>query len=159
MVKSVRLATTQASNWKRLLAFLIDYMIVSIIITVPFDNLINKLIPTNDFAALVSLIETNSLPLFSIFTISFISAIIGTLYFIILDYKLNQTIGKMIMNIFVTPTKITKSQAVIRSLGAFFMFTFPIMTLIDGIYVYFNKGQRLFEKLSNTKTVEKKVSA
>ena len=74
------------------------------------------------------------------------------IYWIILEYKVRQSIGKYIMNIYVTSTtkNLGFSQVIIRNITKI---SLPLL-ILDVLYMINNKGQRYTEKLSNTKVIE-----
>ena len=82
--------------------------------------------------------------------------LISIFYFIALEYRLRQSIGKMIMRIYVVSDikELRIWQVLVRSL---FLLA-DIIWIVDIIYYLFNKEKRrLFEVLSKTRTVEKYV--
>ena len=81
------------SNGRRVLAYIIDLLIVEIIILSPLKNKI-------DINSLLVSIQSNNLIL-----IGFLSAVLSIMYWVILEYKLRQTIGGMIMKIKVKSEK------------------------------------------------------
>lgn len=150
----------EAPIWKRVLAFLIDYIIINSFILFPFNNIMKKLLNTNDITQILSMISNNNINTSAIIYISLFMSIMALLYFTILESKLNQTIGKIIMKIYIINIKNPKEkrisffQAIIRGLGVFLIFTLPLITLLDAVYVYFNKDkQRFLERISKTKTI------
>jgi len=149
----------EAPVWKRVLAFLIDYIIINSLIIFPFNNLMEKILNTSDISKILSMISNNNINTSALIYISLFMSIMALLYFAILESKLNQTIGKIIMKIYIINTKNPKErisffQAIIRGLGVFLIFTLPIITLLDAAYVYFNKDkQRMLERVSKTKTI------
>ena len=88
---------------------------------------------------------------------SLIIIVLQLFYFTILEYKLQQTIGKTLLNLYVKSTinnELTFIQVLLRNITK----PFGIILLIDVIYMIYKKGnQRLFEVLSNTQVVEKGV--
>jgi uncharacterized RDD family membrane protein YckC len=86
-----------------------------------------------------------------------IMGLLALLYFAIMDYKFNQTIGKMFMNIKIESTKKELSflDCIIRHMFLIMIFPFTLLWILDPLFLIFNKqGRRLSEILSKTKTVE-----
>jgi len=85
-----------------------------------------------------------------------LSIVILILYFSLMEYKLEQTIGKFITNIKVkTKGKLRFKQALIRNLSK----ASTIVLLIDSIPIIFkNKKQRYLERLSKTEVEDGKKS-
>ena len=147
----------EAPIWRRLAAFLFDYLILSIIILVPIDRLMQKLIPTTSIRGLMQASTEAIIPLLFLLLLS---GIIASLYFIIIETKLRQSVGKILMNIEIItlPKKETLPfrQASTRTIGVLMLYLFPLVSLVDAIYALFNKDkQRYFERITNTKVVMK----
>ncbi len=139
----------QVQIWKRFLAYLIDFILVNLIVSLPFKNQLGRL---NNFNFLLSGTDKNLMlvSIFIIFSLIF--------YFTILEFKLGQTLGKMIFGIYVISIdrkNLTLSQAFVRNITK----PFPIVLLVDVIYMFFKQGnQRLFEVFSGTTVIEKELS-
>lgn len=150
-VKSVRLTNQNnpAPLWKRFLAYLIDIFIVNLVVTLPFRSYLRKF--EDSFDILLGT-KNPELIMISFFVIGGI-----LLYFVILEFKIRQTLGKIVMNIYVvsTPNKeITLSQIILRNLTK----PFPIVLLVDAAYMFFKRtNQRLFEVFSRTAVVENRM--
>ena len=148
-----------APTWKRLIAFFIDYIILDAFVLFPFNKLMNQFFGTANFRDIMNFVSSNSNAGMILWT-SFIMSIIAMAYFVILEMKFGQTIGKMIMKIFVIDVDKKKvdelpfPKAFMRCLGVVFMLIFPVVPIVDFGSVYFNQeGQRFLEKWSRTKTV------
>ncbi len=141
-----------ATAFKRVMAFLIDLFIIYFIIGFPLNNLLKKLMPpaesfTDNFKYLFYT-DSSAAILFAIFSLE----LICILYFVILEHKLGQSIGKIVMKIHVVSEQkeLKLWQLIVRSL---FLIA-DIIWVVDIIYYLFNKQRRLFEVLSKTRTVE-----
>jgi len=150
----------EASAWRRFGAFLVDYIILNAFVLFPFSNLLEKIFKTDSLADIMAIVSGDSMNVPALMYISFFMAVIALLYFAILEWRLNQTIGKIMMKIFVVSIKDKKDakmsffQSIVRSLGVLFLFVMPIITIIDSAIIFFNKDrQRFLEKTSKTKTV------
>lgn len=135
-----------APLYKRILAYLIDLVIVNLIIISPFKSLLSSLIPT-DFSEIYTMLS--SMLSAKVMLITFISGIFAILYWAILEFKIQQTLGSLIMGISVMPLtkKYTFSQALLRNITKFS----TLLLLIDSIFIFkSDKNQRLTERLSQT---------
>lgn len=150
--------TGVAPVWKRFFAFIIDLLIIDFVIIFPFRNIILKIIPVGiPYSQAYDFLIGNPgfTRLISIITITI--SIFAILYFSILELKLNQTVGKIFMNIYVISEskKFRYWQALIRSLFFLPIFPFILLWVIDPIVLFFNKNnQRLSEILSKTRTIQ-----
>ncbi len=137
-----------ASLWKRGLSYLIDLLIINLIVTLTFGDNIKNL--DSSFNLLLN--PGNNLFLVSIFII-----LASLFYFAILEYKLGQTLGEMLMRINVVSLigkELKFSQALLRNITV----PFPIVLLVDTAYMLFKGGnQRLFEVFSATAVVQKEL--
>ena len=145
-MKTVRIQNKDynAPIWKRALAYIIDSLILNLVVILQFNSSFEK----------ISLLkpEINA----GIVMTSSIIIILQLFYFTILEYKLQQTIGKALMNLYVKSTtkELKFTQILLRNITK----PFGIILLIDVIYMIYKKGnQRLFEVLSNTEVVERGV--
>ncbi len=140
-----------APLYKRIIAYLIDLAIVNLIIVSPFKSLLGSLIPTaanfiEFYTALTSMLSTK------VIIITLISGIFAILYWSILEFKIQQTLGSLIMGISVMPLtkKYNFSQALLRNITKFSL----ILLLLDSIFIFkSDRNQRLTERLSQTMTI------
>jgi len=147
--------------WKRLLAFLADLLIINLILFFPFKKIIQKSIPQfSSYSEVYSFLYSNQGYTKMLTTISLIMSIFAVLYFAWIEYKIQQTPGKMLFNIsVVTETKnLAFWQCLVRSLFIIPIFPFFLLWIIDPIFLFFTKtNQRLSEIISRTKTVEEYI--
>src|SRR3989338_6563750 len=150
-----------APAWKRLVAFIIDLLVLDFVVVLPFRKVFARLVPDTTsinsiYAYLTARPEINV-------WLTFISVMVGILsiaYFVILEGRLNQSIGKLIMKIYVKSleNKITVWQHIVRSLFLLPVFPFVLLWLLDPLFMFFTaSNQRLSEILSRTKTVQNYV--
>ena len=90
--------TGPASIWKRLLAFIIDLMAINLIIVFPFRKIFQTITPAS-YSETYDFLLNNPMyaKLMTVITVTI--GILTLLYFVILESKLQQTIGKMLMKI------------------------------------------------------------
>ena len=144
--------------WKRIAAFFVDLLIINLVILLPFSALFQNMIP-KDYSVSEAYKFLRSSADFTSFisTISFFMSILVILYFFMLELKMGQTIGKMLLKIYVVSntSNLTRWQLVIRNLVFIPLFPFVLLWIIDPLFMFFTKtNQRLTEILSKTKVVE-----
>jgi len=149
MVKNLqyKIKNHPASYWKRFVAYMIDVFIIYLIIVIPFGDHLKKFDNTFTF------LQADK----SLFFISLIIVLLTLLYFVILEFKYKQTIGKMFFDIYVASEKgdLSLQQIILRNITK----PFSIVFIIDVAYMLFKRNnQRLFEVFSNTLVVEKGVA-
>ena len=145
----------KVSIWKRGLAFLIDIIIIQILVNLNFSKLLQ-----NDFGSDKSLTELFNYSINNYSTlepklliISIVTSLLALIYFTLFEWKLKQTLGKMLFKIKVTSKnkKLELWQALVRNLPKVLIFInyFFWVLIIDLIYYNFTK-KRLFDKLALT---------
>ena len=151
-----RVITIAAFPWKRAVAFLIDIIIVSIIVN-PLEKVITKSVGASSYGEIYAKLVDSSQFGNLIIAISIFMSIVAILYFSVLEYKFGQTIGKIIMNIYVvSEDKILKYwQCIVRNLFLLPFIPFIVLWLVDPLYVLFTpERRRLSDIFSKTKVVE-----
>ncbi|MBN2421804.1 RDD family protein [Candidatus Woesearchaeota archaeon] len=150
-----------ASLWKRIIAFIVDCFII-LIVAYPLFNVMMDYIPVpsleTDIISSVnymnSFLLTNPEIKNRINTVNLFILVIAFLYFLVMEFKLQQTPGKMLLKLDIRSivkkqNKLGFWQCFVRNLFILFNFIF----LIDIVY-YVIKGQRLSDVLAKTKVVE-----
>ena len=130
--------------WKRILAYIIDSLLISVIIVSPlmvketgesFIDFLNLIMSSNFWFATI------------------IAGIMTLVYWTFLEWKFGQSVGKIffkIKSVGINDKEITISQAFIRNLSKLS----SVILFLDVLYMLISKGnQRFFEKISNTKVV------
>ncbi|MDP6642040.1 MAG: RDD family protein [Candidatus Nanoarchaeia archaeon] len=135
-----------APFWKRVIAYIIDILIINSIVVLPFRDSLNEIYK----GEMLFKVSFNDIK--SVLLMSMIIAILSLIYWVVLEYRIQQTIGKHIMNIYVISMtkKINFSQIIIRNVTKI---SLPLL-ILDILYMLNNKSQRYTEKLSNTKVIE-----
>ena len=145
--------------WKRIAAFFIDIIILNLIVLYPFRNLFQKFIPKDySLSEAYKLISTSTNFTGLINSVSFIMSILVILYFIMLEKKMGQSIGKMFFRIYVvSDNKDLKGwQLLVRNIAFIPIFPFVLLWILDPLFMFFTKtNQRLTEILSRTSVVER----
>ncbi len=147
------------SFFKRSLAFLIDFGVMSMTILAPVTTLLERVVPTTDFQTSYALfVESQTTISIITWTMIFVFTLI-MLYFTILEYLIGQTAGKRLMNLEVVdmnnqPPSLV--QCILRNLVFLPVFPFIVFWIIDPFYLLFTK-QTLSEQLTKTRTIIKQV--
>jgi len=150
-----RYMKTDAHWAKRMLAFLIDIAIISFL-TIPFQSTL-PIQEDLSFTEIINTMWTSPELQGKIFMIEIFSAIIAMLYFIILEYKLGQSIGKTIMGLKVESEGkgLTLWQMFLRNIFLIPLIPFNLLAIIDPLSMIIRKDhKRVSDIFSKTKVVE-----
>jgi uncharacterized RDD family membrane protein YckC len=142
--------------WKRMFAFLIDLFIIDLVAGFSLRSLLTGLIPETSFIESFNYLASNSQLTSTISLITFFFGFIALLYFALLEYKLGQSIGKMLMNIKVESDtdSLTFFACMIRSMFLIMITPLIFLWIIDPFFMFFTKDKRrLSEILSKTRTI------
>jgi len=134
-----------ASLLRRGLALIIDLFVINLVVFGPFKNLLINFFEGQNIMNIQKVPDNIYLAMFFI-------TIMALLYFTLLQYYFQQTIGMMITKIQVVPDS-GFFRILIRNLFIIPFFPFSLLWIIEPLYLFF-KGRRLLEKLTNTNTVE-----
>jgi hypothetical protein len=153
-----RTIEVNASIFRRILAFAIDLLIINLVIATPLRRVLVDMIPLNgSFFEIYNFLLNNSELNKTIMWISLALSTLTILYFAILEWKLGQTIGKVLLKVHVkSDSKEFKLwQAIIRNLFLLPFFPFVLLWVIDPLFMLFTKNsQRLTEIFSKSKVVQ-----
>lgn len=142
-----------ASIWKRALAYVIDIIIINIFIIWPFKPLTDIKYEGNNFWEIYNNLKNNQDVLVTLFITGITIAILTILYWAILEYYIQQSLGKWILKIRVRSKLKNLSfwQCFVRNITKLS----SLLLILDSLYLIFMKtNQRYFEKISNTEVVE-----
>ncbi len=141
--------------WKRVFAYLIDVVIITVVIVFPTDAISpvkEKWSEVTSFNELYDVMMATSHGI-SMVLMSILVAILTVLYWALLErYNNGQSVGKMAMGIKVESLtkRMTLKQGVIRNLAKLS----SILLLIDTIYLMVKKeNQRFSDKIAKTRVV------
>ena len=139
-----------ASKTRRFFAYLIDSLIIDLIIVYPFKDLLKSFNLDFNWNNLSQLTQTGNYGL--LLTIGLSIGILSLLYWTLMEWKLKQTVGKMIFNIKVSSEgNLEFWQALVRNISK----PINILLLVDILYMLINKTHlRLFDKLAKTEVIE-----
>ncbi len=140
-----------APLWRRVVAYLVDVLIVSMVVYVPLEIYALRGGDSEiSFTQIVDEATKTKRSVEGIFVI-IMGVVLTVAYFVVLEYKLQQTLGKMLMKIKVVssgPLKV--QQCIVRNItkvGSFIL-------LLDCLYMFKSGHLRLFEAWSNTEVVQ-----
>ncbi len=159
-MKQERIFIHNASLLKRILAFVVDILILDVVVFFPFTNIMKKIIPSSyDLKSVYNYINLNPDVMSKLTYLSIFIAILAILYFSLLEYKLQQSIGKKLLKLYVKSLRQNKNpsflQCLLRNIYLFPVFPFFALWIIDPLFAFFTKNnQRLSEVLSSTMVVE-----
>jgi uncharacterized RDD family membrane protein YckC len=147
-----------APVWKRIASFFIDLFIIELIIFGPFTSVIQNALPVNsDIMKNYELFTSNPDLINQLYLLFGIIFLLVFAYFVLFEYKLGQTPGKMIFRLYLSPVikneKISFLQILIRNAAVFPVFPFSLLWIIDPLYLIFT-GKRLSDIFSKTQVVE-----
>lgn len=149
-----------ASLLKRILALIFDILFINLIIGTPFNSLIKKIIGENiNYSTIITILNNNPEVLRKLSIILFFISILALFYFAVMEYKFGQTIGQMLIGIYVQSEdkEIKFWQVIVSNLFILPFFPFFILWVIDPMYMFFSNNQRLSEKIARIKIVQKYV--
>ena len=145
--------------WKRIAAFFIDILILNLIVLFPFRALFQNFIPKDySFSEAYKLLSSSTNFTSYVTSVSVVMSILIIMYFYLLEKKTGQTIGKMLLQIYVVGSSdsLRRWQLLIRNIVFLPIFPFILLWILDPLFMFFTKtNQRLTEILSKTKVVQK----
>lgn len=141
-----------AALWKRVIAYLIDVLIVNFVIIFPFRKM-TQLNSGSSFSDTYSYLSSAPGLSYKLFLVFLAIGVLTILYWAVFEYRLMQSIGKMVMHISVRSVsgKLSFRSAIIRNISKV---SSPFLAL-DVIYMLYKRSnQRYFEVVSGTEVVE-----
>jgi len=154
-----------ATIWKRILALLLDLFIIDFFIISSFRDLISRVTGSSTAREIYRMVDDNTPAIKTLIMAFSIIIILALAYFTLLQYLLGQTLGQMMLDIYVVdsaqPDAGTKEppmlwQCILRNLFIIPVAPFIFIWAVDPLYMLFTRSdQRLTEWLSNTKVVER----
>ncbi|MCM2325012.1 MAG: RDD family protein [Candidatus Woesearchaeota archaeon] len=152
-----RIIITDASWWKRAFSFFIDFSIIQLIIFSPFSSVIESKLPlSSDFMENYRYFESNPDLITNLMAVIGIVFFLILLYFVMFEYKMGQTPGKMLFKLKVLPLdkeEINLWKILARNIAVLPVFPFSLLWIVDPLYLIFT-GKRLSDMFSKTRVVE-----
>ena len=155
-IPRAKAVVVNASILKRVLAFMLDLLIINIAVVFPFQGLIAAMIPAESLSATYNYVRGSQVPTL-LYVVVFAVTVLAILYFVLLEKGIGQSVGKIFFNLRVLPTSggTGSWRYVLRSIFLIPAFPFVLLWVVDPVYVFFNEQhQRLTEQLSKTRVVE-----
>ncbi|HOI18543.1 MAG TPA: RDD family protein [Candidatus Woesearchaeota archaeon] len=152
LTKPKSLLGTNALISKRVLAFLIDIIIISLLILPAYLPVANDYQGLS-FEQIGQKVESDQYLLM----LPFYAGLIAFFYFTLLEYSFSQTFGKKAFGIYVVNLegKMTFGKALLRSVLFLDIPFFGLLRAFDFGYALFNpNNQRLLEQFSKTKSIQ-----
>jgi hypothetical protein len=141
-----------APIFKRLLAFVLDLIIIDVFVLFPIGNLVGDKLGINLMTYKTFMADPVLVSVFSV--IAFFIGIIFVMYFVLQEWLVGQTVGKWVFGITVENGNFWS--LIVRSLFIMPVFPLFILWVVEPLFIVFNPdSRRLLEILSKTKTVEK----
>tara|TARA_Y100000310_G_scaffold336465_1_gene421064 strand:+ start:58 stop:543 length:486 start_codon:yes stop_codon:yes gene_type:complete len=153
----LKLKTGPAPLWKRVFAYFVDLAIINFVVAFPFQGIMQKFVSveTDNFSSILNFFKGSPETTKVLFFTSLIMSVLTVLYWAVLEFKIQQSVGKMLLNIHVKSTKkgdLKFSQCLVRNITKISL----IPIILDSVYMIFTKQhQRYFERMSNTEVVDK----
>ncbi|MBN1156451.1 RDD family protein [Candidatus Woesearchaeota archaeon] len=150
-----------ASLIRRILAFVLDLFVIDIVIAGFFKGKISLMLPeAAGFSEVQTIMQSSQALIAQLSSIILAISLISLLYFSVMQAVLSQTVGMMVLNIYVMQQgkKIaapTFWQGIIRNIFVFPFFPFFVLWLTEPLFLIFSRSRmRMLEVLSKTVTVE-----
>jgi uncharacterized RDD family membrane protein YckC len=149
---------TPSPIFRRMTAYLLDFLIIKIIIIDRFSGFFKQVSDSLlTQSSIQDLLQNDSGLVVTMFVVEFVIAILTLSYFVAFEYKFSQTPGKMVLKIFVN-SKEKKAepsllQVIIRCAFKVPASFFTLLLIADIVYYLMNK-ERLGDRLAQTKVIE-----
>ena len=144
-----RMKTVDAPILKRTGAFIIDLLMIDFIVVGPFRSFfLSRIGDASSFQAIYTQMAADE----SVYGALFIIGMLTWLYFVLQEWKLSTTLGKMVLNLRVEP-KLSFWQAALRNLAVLPFFPFMLLWIIDPLFLVIYK-QRLSDRLVGSRVVQ-----
>ncbi len=151
-----------ASLIRRLIAFVLDLLIIDVVVASPFKNKLSSALPrASSISELQNIVQGSQVLIAQISLIILAISVLSLLYFSFMQMILGQTVGMMVLNIYVVKQEkkqILKPgiwQCIIRNMFVIPFFPFFVLWLTEPLFLLFSRERRrLLEVISGTMTVE-----
>ncbi|GEM_PF-252541 len=175
-ISKKRFVIINAGPLERAIAFAADILIIRFTIMLPFQKVLNELLSAaggnnENFSASYNFFLQHPEIADKLYAVLLMVSLTAILYFAILESKLGQSIGKMLVGIRVVSAVETKEngrkvrkedkvvnpsflQCILRSIFLIPLFPIVLLWIIDPLFMIFRKDhRRLLELMTWTKTV------
>lgn len=158
MKKREKTIQTPASFLKRILAFAFDLIILEFVVVLPFKKIFLSDIPVDSLRVTAEFINANPEITSTLYVSSAVIAVLAIAYFAVLEWKFQQTLGKMLFGLYVTDKKSKRlgmAQCIFRNVFLIPLFPFILLWVTEPLFMLFTKErQRLLEIITKTRVVE-----
>jgi len=146
-----------ANPLTRILASIVDLIIINVIILSPFKKIFNAFQKMN-----ISVYNYDLETSIMLYSYVFPVFLLIISYFIIFEFVLQQTPGKMITGVYVESLrtkdkKPTLMQCILKNIVLFPIMPFVILWIFDFIFLFHKDKTRLTEKVLGLRSVEKRL--
>ncbi len=155
-----------ASVWKRAGAFIMDIALLDLVVFSPFKaNLASLIGGADTYQKAFQILTSSQESLFGLMLASFFMAILTISYFTFLEWKLGQTVGKILFNLFLVrvpatpdekPSKPSFWQILMSNLSLVPFFPFIFLWPIEILSILFTNN-RFMERAARIQLVETKI--
>lgn len=139
-----RVTYARAAVWKRVVAFLLDLLVIDLLLT-PFDKHLRGIESG-------TLMEAGSIPE-GLVAMALLMGVVALLYFGLFEYLLGGTLGMRLFNLSVKGRR-TFGICLVRNLYALPIFPLTLLWIIEPVYLFWQR-ERLLERWTGTGTVER----
>jgi len=149
-----------ASIWKRAAAFIVDLAIIDIILFAQFRGIFTGIIGNHvSFSDAIAALTASQDSLNALMKVGTYMTVLVLLYFTLLEWRIQQTPGKMLMGVFLmSDKKLGFWQVLLSNLTLVPFFPFVLLWVVDAAYVLFSRNnQRFMENVARVNLVEMKV--
>jgi uncharacterized RDD family membrane protein YckC len=109
-----------------------------------------------------AMLEESDVTLQALSMVFILIVMLAMTYFVLMQYAVGQTLGRMVLNVYVVQQVDDKNltrprfwQCLVRNIFLIPTIPFVLLWIVDPVYFFFaKKGQRLTEWLSKTRVVE-----
>ncbi|MEK6964518.1 MAG: RDD family protein [Nanoarchaeota archaeon] len=136
-----------ASIPRRALAFLADLIVMNLVLFTPFEGILGHYMKGSWEESL----KWTQIPS-GLVVVMVCMVVLALLYFSLLEFFLHQTIGMMLLGLYVEGS-VSFWRALIRNVFIIPFFPFFLLWVVEPLYLFF-KGERWLERLTSTRTVE-----
>ncbi|HII72736.1 TPA: RDD family protein [Candidatus Woesearchaeota archaeon] len=151
-----------ASLWKRVAAFILDILLLDLLVLGFYDSIIASIIDgAGSVKETVKHLQSSDSLSTVIVMLFFLLTLMVLAYFVLQEYMLGQTVGKMLLGLRVVAvgdgqiSDISFFQSLIRSMFIIPTIPFIFLWIVDPVFTFFNKEQQRFsEWLCRTKVIE-----
>lgn len=139
--------------FRRFIAFVLDILLLNIIVISPFGSIFARM-QQPSLVEQYQFLLTNPEGMHTVIPILIFIGIMMVLYFAVFEYFWRQTLGKMIMHLYVESdqNRLTFFQCIIRNMELIPFFPFYVLLIVDPLFLAFGR-ERLSEKISRTRVI------